>query len=275
MDQQISEQSNNNQVSPDGKEEPLVSVRGVIKRYAHHTVLNGIDLDVYKGQVVCLLGPSGTGKSTLLRMINHLETIDAGEIWVGDELIGYEPYRGKHRELTATAAAKQRIPIGMVFQRFNLFAHLTAIENIVEAPIQVLRKNKKEAYKEATALLAKVGLSEHAHKYPAQLSGGQQQRVAIARALATKPSVMLFDEPTSALDPELVGDVLGVMLDLAREGMTMIVVTHEMSFARQAADRIIFMDGGSIVEDEAPTEFFANPKHERSQRFLQRLRGES
>jgi len=251
-----------------GKEEPIVSAIAVKKSFGPVDVLKSINLDVYRGEVVCLLGASGAGKSTFLRSINHLETIDGGEIWVDGELIGYEPHGTVYRELTGKQVARQRKPIGMVFQRFNLFAHLTVLENIIEAPVGVLKQPKKSAIKRAQDLLESVGLADKAKSYPVQLSGGQQQRVAIARALAMDPDVMLFDEPTSALDPELVGDVLKVMLDLAAGGMTMIVVTHEMSFARQAADRVIFMHGGEIVEEAPPAEFFDAPKHERTQQFL-------
>ena len=250
---------------------PIVSAIGVRKAFGSVEVLKNINLDVYRGEVICLLGASGAGKSTFLRAINHLETIDGGEIWVHDQLIGYEPHGSVYRELSPRQAAEQRKRIGMVFQRFNLFSHLTVLENIIEAPVGVLKLSKKKATAKAMELLEKVGLSEKADSYPVQLSGGQQQRVAIARALAMEPDVMLFDEPTSALDPELVGDVLEVMLDLAREGMTMIVVTHEMSFARQAADRVIFMHGGKIVEEAAPEEFFNSPKHERTQQFLRSI----
>ena len=250
------------------RDAPIVSAIGVKKAYGPIQVLKGINLDVYRGDVVCLLGASGAGKSTFLRAINHLETIDAGEIWVGDELIGYEPHGKVYRELTGAQVAKQRKNIGMVFQRFNLFAHLTVLENIIEAPAGVLKVPKKTAIAQAHELLESVGLADKSNSYPVQLSGGQQQRVAIARALAMKPDVMLFDEPTSALDPELVGDVLKVMMDLAAEGMTMIVVTHEMAFARRAADRVIFMHGGEIVEEAPPADFFDNPQHERTKQFL-------
>lgn len=252
-------------------DKPIVQAFQVRKSYGDVEVLKSINLDVSRGEVVCLLGASGAGKSTFLRAINHLETIDGGEIWVDGQLIGYEMHRNLHRELTPRLAARQRKPIGMVFQRFNLFSHLTVLENIVEAPVGVLGQHKVQARVRAMELLEKVGLAAKASFYPAQLSGGQQQRVAIARALAMDPSVMLFDEPTSALDPELVGDVLGVMLDLARSGMTMIVVTHEMSFARQAADRVVFMHGGEIIEEASPAEFFSDPKHERTKQFLRSI----
>ncbi|MFF5229701.1 amino acid ABC transporter ATP-binding protein [Dactylosporangium sp. NPDC000521] len=251
---------------------PLVSIRGVEKSFGAVRVLQGIDLDVQRGEVVCLLGASGAGKSTLLRAVNHLESIDAGEIWVDGELIGYEPHGSVYRELTPAQAARQRIPIGMVFQRFNLFAHLNVVENIIEAPCGVLGEDRGTARARAVELLERVGLTDKQKAYPAQLSGGQQQRVAIARALAMRPKLMLFDEPTSALDPELVGEVLKVMLDLAADGMTMIVVTHEMSFARQAADRVIFMHDGRVIEQGPPEQFFTNPSHDRTKQFLRSIR---
>lgn len=248
--------------------EPIVRAREVRKSFGHLEVLKGISLDVYKGEVVCLLGGSGAGKSTFLRAINHLESIDGGEIWVGDEFIGYELVKGKYREMTPGQVARQRKPVGMVFQRFNLFSHLTVLQNIMEAPCGVLKVSTSAAKERAMGLLKRVGLEDKANSYPSQLSGGQQQRVAIARALAMDPQVMLFDEPTSALDPELVGDVLRVMTDLAKDGMTMIVVTHEMAFARQVADRVIFMHDGKIIESGVPSEFFGNPQHERTKQFL-------
>lgn len=246
----------------------LVSARNVRKSYGSTPVLQGVDLDVHAGEVVCLLGPSGVGKSTFLRAINHLETIDSGSITVGGELIGYEPYRHGYRELSARQAAAQRLATGMVFQRFNLFSHLTVLQNIVEAPVGVLGVSRAEAESDATALLERVGLSDKRDNYPGQLSGGQQQRVAIARALAMKPKVMLFDEPTSALDPELVGDVLAVMVDLASAGMTMICVTHEVRFARRAADRVVFMHAGRVAEDGPPEAVLDAPTHPMMQKFL-------
>jgi polar amino acid transport system ATP-binding protein len=251
---------------------PMVSALGVRKRFGSNEVLKGITLEVQKGEVLCLLGPSGSGKSTFLRCINHLETINGGRIYVGDDLIGYRQAGEVLHELHPKEIAAQRRNIGMVFQRFNLFPHLTAIENVIEAPIGVAGVSKTDAIERAKALLARVGLSDRADHYPSQLSGGQQQRVAIARALAMEPSLMLFDEPTSALDPELVGDVLEVMKDLAKSGMTMIVVTHEIGFARDVADTVVFMDAGVVVEQGSPVEVLDNPKHERTQAFLRSVR---
>jgi polar amino acid transport system ATP-binding protein len=253
---------------------PLVQVVGVHKSFHGTEVLKGIDLDVSAAQVVCLLGPSGSGKTTLLRCVNQLETIDAGRIWVDGELMGYAERNGRLHHLTDKAIAAQRREIGMVFQRFNLFPHMTAFENVLEGPVQVKREKPQEARRRAAELLDRVGLADKAHHYPAQLSGGQQQRVAIARALAMQPKLMLFDEPTSALDPELVGEVLGVMRELATDGMTMIVVTHEMGFARDVADRVVFMDGGVVVEQGDPREVISNPQHARTRSFLQRMRQE-
>ncbi len=248
----------------------LVQMRGVRKHFGDLEVLKGISMDVHEGQVSVLLGPSGSGKSTLLRCINHLETIDGGRITVDGEIVGYREQSDKRlREMHPREVAKQRRSIGMVFQRFNLFPHKTALENIIEAPMVVSRRSKAEAVAEARRLLARVGLDAWADHYPSQLSGGQQQRVAIARALAMKPKLMLFDEPTSALDPELVGEVLDVMKELAKEGMTMIVVTHEIGFAREVADQVVFMDGGVVVEAGAPSELIDNPQHARTQGFLQ------
>ena len=253
---------------------PLVHAVNVMKAFHGTEVLRGIDLDVRKGQVVCLLGPSGSGKTTFLRCINQLETIDGGRIWVDGDLMGYEDRAGTLHRLTNKAIAAQRREIGMVFQRFNLFPHKTAIENIMEAPIQVKGEGKEQARERAIALLERVGLADKPSAYPAQLSGGQQQRVAIARALAMQPKLMLFDEPTSALDPELVGEVLAVMRELANEGMTMIVVTHEMSFAREVADHVVFMDGGVVVEQGEPTSVINNPQHNRTKSFLRRIQSE-
>jgi polar amino acid transport system ATP-binding protein len=253
---------------------PLVHAVNVTKAFHGVEVLKGIDFDVRKGQVVCLLGPSGSGKTTFLRCINQLETIDGGRIWVDGELMGYEDRGGALHQLSGNAIAAQRREIGMVFQRFNLFPHKTALENIMEAPVQVKGENKKQARERAIALLERVGLADKPSAYPAQLSGGQQQRVAIARALAMQPKLMLFDEPTSALDPELVGEVLAVMRELANEGMTMIVVTHEMSFAREVADHVVFMDGGVVVEQGEPTSVINNPQHDRTRSFLRRMQSE-
>ena len=254
--------------------QPLVHAVNVTKSFHHNEVLKGIDLDVDRGQVVCLLGPSGSGKTTFLRCINQLETIDGGRIWVDGDLMGYEDRSGTLHRLTDKRIAAQRREIGMVFQRFNLFPHLTALENIMEAPIQVKGEKKKAVCERALALLDQVGLKDKPNAYPAQLSGGQQQRIAIARALAMQPKLMLFDEPTSALDPELVGEVLRVMRQLAQDGMTMIVVTHEMGFARDVADRVVFMDGGVVVEQGPPSEVISNPQHERTRSFLRRMRQE-
>jgi polar amino acid transport system ATP-binding protein len=230
--------------------------------------LKGITLEVQPGEVVCLLGPSGSGKSTFLRCINHLEKINAGRLYVDGELVGYRQQGDRLHELHDKEIARKRTEIGMVFQNFNLFPHMTALENITEAPTRVKGEPKSDVHARARDLLAKVGLSEKASSYPRQLSGGQQQRVAIARALAMRPKLMLFDEPTSALDPELVGDVLAVMRDLAQSGMTMLVVTHEIGFAREVADKVVFMDGGVVVESGSPSEVIANPRHERTKAFL-------
>jgi polar amino acid transport system ATP-binding protein len=251
--------------------EPMVKAEGVHKSFGRLEVLCGISLEVARGEVMCIVGPSGSGKSTFLRTINHLEKINRGRLWVDGELVGYRQRGDKLHELPDKDVAKRRTEIGMVFQRFNLFPHKTALENVTEAPRQVRGVGKAEATQEAIALLERVGLSDKLASYPSQLSGGQQQRVAIARALAMKPKLMLFDEPTSALDPELVGDVLDVMRDLAREGMTMIVVTHEMGFAREVADALVFMDDGVIVESGDPREVLANPRHERTKLFLSKV----
>jgi polar amino acid transport system ATP-binding protein len=248
---------------------PLVEIRDVHKRFGALEVLKGITMDVAAGEVVCLLGPSGGGKTTLLRCINHLETIDAGAIRVDGEMVGYRLLPdGRLREESDRVASARRARIGMVFQRFNLFAHLTALENVCEAPVHVRRMPRAAARERGMALLARVGLADKAHVQPHHLSGGQQQRVAIARALAMDPKLILFDEPTSALDPELVGEVLETMRGLAEGGMTMIVVTHEIGFAREAADRVVMLDGGVIVEAATPAEFFAAPRHERTRSFL-------
>jgi polar amino acid transport system ATP-binding protein len=250
---------------------PMVKAEQVCKSFGALEVLKGITLEVGKGQVLVMVGPSGSGKSTFLRCINHLEVVNAGRLYVDGELIGYRDRGNKLYEISPRVAAKQRRDIGMVFQHFNLFPHRTALENLIEAPIQVKGVKKKEAEARAKDLLDQVGMAEKATAYPAQLSGGQQQRVAIARALAMNPKLMLFDEPTSALDPELVGEVLEVMKKLAAEGMTMVVVTHEMGFAREVANQLVFMDGGVVVESGPPREVLANPKHERTKAFLSKV----
>jgi polar amino acid transport system ATP-binding protein len=234
-------------------------------------VLKGIDMTVMTGEVACLLGPSGSGKSTFLRCINHLEKVDGGRLSVGGHLVGYRQKGDKLYELKDSEVAQRRRDIGMVFQRFNLFPHMTALRNVMEAPVQVLGRSRKQAREEALTLLDRVGLGDRADYYPSQLSGGQQQRVAIARALAMHPQLMLFDEPTSALDPELVGEVLDVMRDLAGGGMTMIVVTHEIGFAREVGDTLTFMDQGVVVESGAPKEVIANPQHPRTRDFLSKV----
>ena len=251
----------------------MVSVRAVHKVFGHGQdavhVLKGVDLDVARGEVTVILGPSGSGKSTLLRCINELEEITGGSVVVGGDLMGYrKDAKGTLHRLHPRAVAKQRSRIGMVFQRFHLFPHMTALENIMEAPVQVRGLSRKAAKQRALELIERVGLSDRMDHYPAQLSGGQQQRVAIARALAMDPELMLFDEPTSALDPELVGEVLSVMQDLAKSGMTMIVVTHEIGFAREVADHVVFMDDGVIVESGPPAEVLDNPAEERTRNFL-------
>jgi polar amino acid transport system ATP-binding protein len=250
---------------------PMVKAEAVCKSFGALHVLKGITLEIGKGEVLCMVGPSGSGKSTFLRCINHLEQVNAGRLYVDGELIGYRERGNKLHEMSPRDAAKQRREIGMVFQHFNLFPHRTALENIVEAPVHVKRVKKDEAVARGKDLLSQVGLSDKANAYPAQLSGGQQQRVAIARALAMSPKLMLFDEPTSALDPELVGEVLEVMKKLAAEGMTMVVVTHEMGFAREVANQLVFMDGGVVVESGNPREVLANPQHERTKAFLSKV----
>jgi polar amino acid transport system ATP-binding protein len=249
----------------------MVKSEGVHKRFGRLEVLKGISLEVKHGEVMCLLGPSGSGKSTFLRCINHLEKINSGRLTVDGELVGYRESGGKLHELRESEVSRQRAQIGMVFQQFNLFPHMTAMDNVIEAPTRVLKVGRDEARTRARELLDQVGLADKADAYPAQLSGGQQQRVAIARALAMRPKLMLFDEPTSALDPELVGDVLDAMRRLAREGMTMIVVTHEMGFAREVADSVVFMDAGVVVEAGKPAQVLANPRHERTRAFLSKV----
>ena len=250
---------------------PMVEAMSVHKRFGGLHVLKGIDLVVRRGSVTCLVGPSGSGKTTMLRCINHLEQISGGRLYVDGELMGYRERGDKLHELHPREAAKQRRDIGMVFQHFNLFPHMTVLQNIIESPTHVKGQSRREAEQVAQTLLARVGLADKAKAYPAQLSGGQQQRVAIARALAMKPKLMLFDEPTSALDPELVGEVLDAMKDLAREGMTMVVVTHEMGFAREVADQLVFMDGGVVVESGNPRDVLSNPQHERTKAFLSKV----
>jgi polar amino acid transport system ATP-binding protein len=250
---------------------PMVETVGVRKAFGEVEVLRGIDLSVAAGQVVCVVGPSGSGKSTFLRCINHLEQPQAGRIRVDGELIGYEEVAGRLRVLPEARLRNQRQSIGMVFQRFHLFPHRSALENVMEGPVTVQGVRRDEARTRAMALLDRVGMADRAHHYPAQLSGGQQQRVAIARALAMAPKLMLFDEPTSALDPELVGEVLQVIKDLAADGMTMIVVTHEMGFAREVGDHLVFMDDGLIVEQGHPREVLGSPRQERTRAFLSKV----
>jgi polar amino acid transport system ATP-binding protein len=259
------------------EDRPLVSIRGARKRFGSNEVLKGIDLDVYPSEVVTIIGPSGSGKSTLLRLVNCLETLDGGSITVGGSLMGYRLRRGRIHQQSDREISRSRRNVGMVFQHFNLFMHMTVLQNVMIGPLEVLGEPKDEVRRRALALLQKVGLDDRAQSYPRQLSGGQQQRVAIARALAMRPALLLFDEPTSALDPELVGEVLDVMRDLAHEGMTMIVVTHEMAFARDLSDRVAFMNDGHIVEIAPPAELFAHPREQRTRQFLARFRtdGES
>lgn len=249
----------------------MIDAQKVCKSFGHLEVLKGIDLQVPRGSVTCLIGPSGSGKSTLLRCVNHLEQVNAGRLYVDGELIGYKEKDGVLYEISAKEAARQRADIGMVFQNFNLFPHRTVLDNIIEAPVHVKSQPPETAKKRAMELLEQVGLAHKADAYPVQLSGGQQQRVAIARAVAMQPKLMLFDEPTSALDPELVGEVLQVMRSLAREGMTMLVVTHEIGFAREVADQVAFIDGGVIVEHGTPQQVIDNPQHNRTREFLSNL----
>jgi polar amino acid transport system ATP-binding protein len=249
----------------------MVKAEGVRKRFGHLEVLKGITLEVLPGEVLCLLGPSGSGKSTFLRCINHLEKIDAGLLSVDGELVGYRAVGDRLHELRESEIARKRAEIGMLFQNFNLFPHMTALDNVTCAPMRVRKVPRDQAGARAQELLARVGLADKVDSYPAQLSGGQQQRVAIARALAMDPKLMLFDEPTSALDPELVGDVLQAMQQLARDGMTMIVVTHEMGFAREVADTVVFMDDGMVVEAGKPADVLSNPRHERTKAFLSKV----
>ncbi|EPR76198.1 putative ABC transport system, ATP-binding protein [Leifsonia rubra CMS 76R] len=251
--------------------EPIIQIEDLSKHYGKLQVLRGIELNVYPGEVVCIIGPSGSGKSTLLRCVNHLEKPDSGIVRLEGDPVGVRESRGNLVELTPAELARQRVDIGMVFQSFNLFGHMTVLENIIEAPIQVLGTSRAEAQEHAMQLLEWVRLEGKENTYPRQLSGGQQQRAAIARALAMRPKVMLFDEPTSALDPETVGEVLSIMRRLANEGLTMMVVTHEIEFAREVADRVIFMDGGAIVEVGEPSDVLSNPKEERTKQFLARI----
>jgi polar amino acid transport system ATP-binding protein len=249
----------------------MVRAEGVHKRFGTNEVLKGITLTVDRGEVMCLLGPSGSGKSTFLRCINHLEKINSGRLSVDGELVGYREGNGKLYELHERDVARTRQQIGMVFQSFNLFPHMTALQNVTLAPVRVLKRGRDDVDRRSREILDRVGLSEKCEAYPVALSGGQQQRVAIARALAMDPKLMLFDEPTSALDPELVGEVLDVMRDLAKSGMTMIVVTHEIGFAREVADTVVFMDGGVVVESGPPAEVLGAPKHDRTKAFLAKV----
>src|SRR5882757_5266098 len=252
-------------------EQPMVRAEQVCKNFGHNQVLRGIDLVVQPREVMCIIGPSSSGRSTFMRCINHLNKVTTGRLWVDGQLVGYREHGGKLHELRESEVARQRRDIGMVFQRFNLFPHRTASENIMEAPMTVRGESRSAARAQAGELLERVGLGDKLDAYPASLSGGQQQRVAIARALAMQPKLMLFDEPTSALDPELVGDVLAVMRQLAEDGMTMIVVTHEMGFAREVGDSLVFMDGGVVVEAGKPRDVITNPAHRRTQTFLSKV----
>ncbi len=250
---------------------PMVLAEGVRKNFGRFEALRGIDLEVSRGQVVCVIGPSGSGKSTLLRCVNHLEKIDGGRLSVDGELVGYRQQGGKLYELRDKEVCAKRAEIGMVFQQFNLFPHMTVLDNVIEAPVRVKRSKRAPACELAGQLLERVGMQDKVDAYPKQLSGGQQQRVAIARALAMRPKLMLFDEPTSALDPELVGEVLDVMRNLASSGMTMVVVTHEMGFAREVGDTLVFMDQGVVIESGRPREMLGNPQHPRTQEFLSKV----
>jgi polar amino acid transport system ATP-binding protein len=250
---------------------PMVKAEAVHKNFGRLEVLRGINLEVQPREVMCMIGPSGSGKSTFLRCINHLEKIDAGRLSVDGALVGYQQRGDRLYELRDEEVCRKRSEIGMVFQRFNLFPHMTVLQNIIEAPLRVRKEGREAAIDRARGLLDRVGLQDKVHAYPNQLSGGQQQRVAIARALAMQPKLMLFDEPTSALDPELVGEVLDVMRKLAEDGMTMIVVTHEMGFAREVGDSLVFMDGGIVVEAGKPKDVISNPQHERTQAFLSKV----
>ncbi|GAB2772054.1 amino acid ABC transporter ATP-binding protein [Terrabacter koreensis] len=249
----------------------VVDLRGVSKSFGPHRVLDGVDLELAEGTVTVILGPSGSGKSTLLRTINHLEKVDRGQVRVNGTLIGYRQVGERLHELPEREVLRQRSRIGFVFQSFNLFPHLTVLDNVVEAPVSSQRRRRHEVEPEARALLERVGLGDKAAAYPRQLSGGQQQRVAIARALALQPDVILFDEPTSALDPELVGEVLAVIKELAREGATLVVVTHEIGFAREVADTVVFLDEGRVVEQGPPGQVIDHPRHERTRAFIDRV----
>jgi polar amino acid transport system ATP-binding protein len=249
----------------------MVKAEDVRKRLGRTDALKGVSLTVHQGEVICILGPSGSGKTTFLRCINHLDKIDGGRLWVDGRLVGYRQSGNKLYELRDSEVCRERARIGMVFQRFNLFGHMTALENVTEAPIHVAHVRRDEALVRATQLLERVGLGDKLASYPSELSGGQQQRVAIARALAMQPKLMLFDEPTSALDPELVGDVLAVMRELAGDGMTMLVVTHEVGFAREVADRVVMMADGRVLEEGEPSDFFERPTHERTRQFLSKI----
>jgi len=252
--------------------QPLVRAEAVTKSFGHIRVLDSVNVEVARGDVVCLIGPSGSGKSTFLRCINHLETLDAGQLWVDGELVGYRRKGNRLFELSDREASVRRADIGMVFQQFNLFPHMTVLQNIVEAPVRTKRESTAAATAHGKELLDSIGLSDKCNAYPAQLSGGQMQRVAIARALAMRPKLMLFDEPTSALDPELVGDVLRVIKALAESGMTMIIVTHEISFAREVADRVIFFEDGRVVEEGAARALLDSPSNARTKAFLSAVR---
>ena len=249
----------------------IMCAENVVKRFGRLEVLKGVSLDVHAGETICIIGPSGSGKTTFIRCINHLEKIDGGRIEVNGHLIGYRERNGKLVEDSERNIARQRAEIGMVFQRFNLFPHMTALENVIEAPVRVRGMPKEQAAGQGEALLARVGLGDKRDVYPGKLSGGQQQRVAIARALAMKPALMLFDEPTSALDPEMIGEVLDVMKEVSELGMTMMVVTHEMGFAREAADRVVMMDDGRMIEEGPPEHFFQAPREDRTKQFLSKI----
>jgi polar amino acid transport system ATP-binding protein len=254
-----------------GESSTVVRARDVHKCFGGLEVLKGVSLEVLRGETVCLIGPSGSGKTTFIRCLNHLETIDDGRIEVNGQLMGYREQNGRLVEESERSVARHRTQVGMVFQRFNLFPHKTALENITEAPLRVLGRPQSDVVAEAEALLERVGLAAKRNVYPGRLSGGQQQRVAIARALAMRPALMLFDEPTSALDPEVTGEVLAVMEELAYEGMTMIVVTHEMGFAKAAADRVAMMDDGRLIEEGSPEHFFLEPREQRTRQFLSKI----